>query len=181
MDYLALLRGINVGGKNVVKMADLRLFFEEMGFADVATHIQSGNVLFGAPRQKREELAAQIEAELSGRLGVEIRVVLLSTSDLRGVVERAPEGFGAESHLNDVVFLRKPLTVSRAIGLVEWKEGVDTVWAGRGVLYVSRLTARASSSRLSRIASLPEYRNMTIRNWSSTRKLLRLIESRSAG
>ena len=90
LQYLALLRGINVGGKNLVKMAELRATFEEMGFAAVATYIQSGNVLFRAPRQKRAELAGRIEAELSHRLGTELKVVVLTQADLRGVVEQAP-------------------------------------------------------------------------------------------
>jgi uncharacterized protein (DUF1697 family) len=58
--YLAPLRGINPGGKNLVRMADLRAAFEEMGFGEIATYIQSGNVLFRAPRKKRNELAARI-------------------------------------------------------------------------------------------------------------------------
>ena len=177
--YLALLRGINVGGKNLVKMADLRLAVESMGLADVATYIQSGNLLFSAPRQSRDELAARIESELSRRFGLEQKVVLLTQAQLRGVVEGAPVGFGAESQKCDVIFLRKPLTVRRAFSLVETKEGVDRASAGKGVIYFSRLAARASSSRLSRVVMLPEYQNMTIRSWSTTRKLLLLMESRT--
>ena len=65
VQHLALLRGINVGGKKLVKMADLRTAFEELGFAEVSTYIASGNVLFRAPRQKRAELAARIESDLT--------------------------------------------------------------------------------------------------------------------
>jgi hypothetical protein len=91
--YLALLRGINVGGKNLVKMADLRAAVEPMGFADVATYIASGNLLFRAPRQRREELAARIESELTSRFGVELKVVLLTEAQLKAMVEGAPRGF----------------------------------------------------------------------------------------
>ena len=174
--HLALLRGINVGGKNLVKMADLREAFESMGFADVATYIASGNVLFGAPRQKREEMAARIESDLTRRFGIELKVVLLSEAQLRAVVEGAPRGFGGESHLCDVIFVRKPLTVKKAFSLIETREGVDRAWSGKGVLYFSRLAAKASSSRLNKVASLPEYKNMTIRSWSTTTKLLPLME-----
>src|SRR5688572_7314231 len=87
--YLALLRGVNVGGKSLVKMADLRAAFERMGLVEVATYIQSGNVLFRAPRQKGKELAARIESELHRRLGTKLRVVLLTEAQLRGVVEGA--------------------------------------------------------------------------------------------
>jgi uncharacterized protein (DUF1697 family) len=176
--YLALLRGINVRGKNLVKMAELRAAFESMGFADVATYIASGNVLFRAPRRRREELAARIESELTRRFGIELKVVLLTEAHLTAVVEGAPSGFGGDSHLWDVVFVRKPLTVKKAFGVIEVREGVDRAWAGRGVLYFSRLAAKATSSRLNKVASLPEYKNMTIRNWSTTTKLLALLESR---
>jgi uncharacterized protein (DUF1697 family) len=176
--YLALLRGINVGGKNLVKMADLRAAFEAIGFPDVATYIASGNVLFRAPRQRREALAARIESDLTRRFGAELKVALLTEAHLRGVVEGAPRGFGGDSHLWDVVFVRKPLTVKKAFGVVELREGVDRAWPGRGVLYFSRLTAKATSSRLNKVASLPEYKNMTIRSWRTTTKLLTLMESR---
>ncbi len=77
-----------------------------------------------------------------------------------------------------MVFVRKPLTVKKALGVIEIREGVDRAWPGRGVLYFSRLAAKATSSRLNKVASLPEYKNMTIRNWRTTRKLLTLMESR---
>lgn len=178
---LALLRGVNVGGKNAVKMDELRSAFEEMGFADVATYINSGNVLFRAPRQELDELAARLEEELTRRFGLELKVVVLTEAQLRSVVEAAPTGaeFGDGDHRSDVIFLRKPLTVAKAFGVVEAKEGVDHAWRGKGVLYFSRLTARASSSRLSKVVALPEYQDMTIRSWSTTTKLLALMDSRA--
>jgi uncharacterized protein (DUF1697 family) len=178
VQYLALLRGVNVGGKNLVKMLELRAAFEQMGFGDVATYIASGNVLFRARRQNRGELAARIESELAQRFGSELKVVLLTQAQLKTVVDGAPTGFGAKSHLCDVVFLRKPLTVRKTFSVIELREGVDRAWAGKGVLYLSRLAARATSSRINRIASQPEYKNMTIRSWSTTAKLLPLMESR---
>jgi uncharacterized protein (DUF1697 family) len=173
--YLALLRGINVGGKNLVKMADLRAAFEELGFADVATYIQSGNVLFRAPKQASSELALQIERALSRRYDAELKVVLLTSAQLRRVVDGAPKGFGGESHRCDVIFLRKPLTVKKAFPLFETREGVDQAWPGNGVIYFSRLASKASGSRLSRIVALPEYKEMTIRSWSTTTKLNELM------
>ena len=175
--YLALLRGINVGGKNLIAMADLRTAFEELGLSDVTTYIQSGNVLFRAPRQRRDEMAARIESELTRRFGLEQKIVLITEAQLKAVVAGAPRGFGGGSHLCDVVFVRKPLTVKKAFGLIETRDGVDRASAGKGVIYFSRLAAKASSSRLNKVASLPEYKNMTIRSWSTTTKLLDRIES----
>jgi uncharacterized protein (DUF1697 family) len=178
VQYLALLRGINVGGKNMVKMADLREAFERMDLADVATYIQSGNVLFRAPRQKRDALAARLEKGLSRAFGIELKVVLLTKAQLRGVVEGAPRGFGGEGYLCDVVFLRKPLTVKQAFAGFEMREGVDQAWAGKGVVYFSRLQAQAQRSRMSKVVGTPAYKNMTIRSWRTTTKLLGLMEER---
>ncbi len=182
VQYLALLRGINVGGKNLVKMADLRAWpaFEELELEEVATYIASGNVLFRAPRQKREALAARIESKLSKRFGTELRVVLMTAAEMKGVVKGAPRGFGAETHRCDVIFLRKPLTVKKAFGVLETREEVDKAWPGKGVVYFSRLAAKASGSRLSRVVALPEYQNMTIRSWSTTTKLHALMKSRAS-
>jgi uncharacterized protein (DUF1697 family) len=181
VQFLSLLRGVNVGGKNLVKMADLRAAFEEMGFADVATYIASGNVLFRAPRQKREGLAVRIESELSQRFGIDLKTVLLTEAQLRSVVEGAPKGFGADTDRCDVIFLRGPLSASKAFALVELRDGVDRAWAGKGVLYFSRLSARASSSRLNKLMVKPEYKEMTVRSWSTTKNLLELMDSRRAG
>ena len=180
VQYLALLRGINVGGKSLVKMADLRGAFESMGLAGVTTYIASGNVLFRAPRQKREELAARIESELTRTFGMELKVVLLTETQLRTVVGDAPRGFGGESHLSDVLFVRRPLTVKRAFAAIETRDGVDRAWPGKGVLYFSRLAEQRTRSRLGKVASRPEYKDLTIRSWSTTTKLLALLESRSS-
>jgi uncharacterized protein (DUF1697 family) len=177
--YLALLRGINVGGRNLVKMDDLRSAFESMEFADVTTYIASGNVLFRAPRQKREALAARIESDLTRRFDTELKVVLLTEALMKGVVEGAPRGFGGASHRCDVVFVRKPLTVRKLFGALEFREGVDRAWPGKGVVYMSRLDAKATTSRLNKVASLPDYKDLTIRNWNTTTKLLALMDERA--
>jgi uncharacterized protein (DUF1697 family) len=65
IQHLVLLRGINVGGKNIIKMADLRACFEGMGFATISTYIQSGNVLFRSAEKDKARLTKKIEAGLS--------------------------------------------------------------------------------------------------------------------
>lgn len=179
VQYLALLRGVNVGGKNLVKMAELRAAVEAMGFTDVATYIASGNLLFFAPRQSQAELAARLETELTSHFGIDLKLVLLTEPQLKQIVDGAPRGFGAATDRCDVIFLRKPLTARRAFSILELKEGVDRAWAGKGVLYFARLAERASSSRMSKIVMTPEYKNMTIRSWSTTTKLLALMDSRA--
>ena len=178
--HLALLRGINVGGKNLIKMADLKACFEENGFDNVATYIQSGNVLFESPESSAAKLTAQIEKMLGGSFDYVASVVVRSRAQLRKVVDGAPKGFGTQPsrYRYDVLFLKPPLTAKKALKEIPLKEGVDEVYAGPGVLYHSRLASRASSSRLSRVASMPIYQSMTIRNWNTTTQLLERMNSR---
>ncbi len=170
VQYLALLRGINVGGKNAVAMAELREEFEELGFADVATYINSGNVLFRGKREKMETLSARIEKALTKRFKIDLKVVVLTEAQMRKVVADAPKDAGHADYRWDAIFVRKPLTVKKVLGLIDLKEGVDRAWAGKGVVYFSRLDSKASSSRLSKFAGMPEYKDVTVRNWNSTTK-----------
>jgi uncharacterized protein (DUF1697 family) len=179
--YVALLRGINVGGKNAVPMPALKAAFEAAGFRDVRTYIQSGNVLFTAPSSSQAELTGRLERTIRSAFDdYDASVVLRSRSQMRTVVEKAPKGFGSQpaKYRYDVVFLKPPLTAKTAIKDVSTKEGVDRIWAGTGVLYMSRLDSRATQSRLNRIASLTIYKHMTIRNWNTTTKLAELVDAK---
>ena len=180
--YLALLRGINVGGKNIIKMAALKACLEDAGFSDVATYIQSGNVLFTAPAKVDRALEATIEEALSKAFSYKSRVVVISHEQLRTAVKKAPKGFGADpaKYRYDAIFLKDPLTAKEAMKSVSTKEGVDQAWPGNGVLYFSRLIEKATSSHLSRIVGMPVYQDMTIRNWNTTTKLLALMDARAA-
>ncbi len=178
--YVALLRGINVGGKNPIPMPALKATFEAEGFDDVRTYIQSGNVVFAAPSSSVVELTRRIEPMLAKAFDhYDASVVVRSTGQMRSIVDRAPDGFGVEpaTYRYDVTFLKAPLTAKAAMKDVPTREGVDRLWAGTGVLYSSRLISRASQSRLSRIVSMPVYKNMTIRNWNTTTKLLQMLEA----
>ena len=93
--YVALLRGINVGGKNLIRMTELAACFAEHGFGAVATYIQSGNVLFAAPERSASALARRLEEMLATSFNYRASVVLRNERQLRQVVEQAPEGFGS--------------------------------------------------------------------------------------
>jgi uncharacterized protein (DUF1697 family) len=177
--YVALLRGINVGGRNPVAMGELRSAFEDSGHADVTTYIQSGNVLFRS-NASRATLETDIERVLAARFGIATVVVVRSHAQLRSVVVDAPPGFGAEParYHSDAIFLRSPLTPAQVMKIVQLREGVDRAWPGKGVVYFERLSAERTKSRMSSIVGTPEYANMTIRSWATTTKLLALLDDR---
>jgi uncharacterized protein (DUF1697 family) len=156
--YVALLRGINVGGNNVIRMADLRACLEVDGFGDVRTYIQSGNVLFTASGSSAT-LTARLERTLSAGFGYGATVAVRSARPFRAIVDAAPEGFGIdrERYRCDVLFLMPPLTPARAIADVPTREGVDRAWTGPGCCTSNDSTPgpdRAGSRRSSRCRSI---------------------------
>jgi uncharacterized protein (DUF1697 family) len=175
--YVTLLRGINVGGRNLIKMPALKACFEANGFENVSTYIQSGNVVFEAPDRRSLQLTRRIEEMLAEAFDYVPAVVVRNREQMQAIVARAPKGFGAEpkKYRYDVIFLKEPLRANAAMKHLPTNPAVDQAHAGTGVLYVSRLIPKATQSRLNKLISSPIYPSVTIRNWNTTTKLLELM------
>ncbi len=87
--YIALLRGINVGGKNIIKMAELRQVLESIGLCDVKTYIQSGNVLFKS-NETEESLNSKIEHEIEAVFGICVKIILRTAEELERIILNCP-------------------------------------------------------------------------------------------
>jgi uncharacterized protein (DUF1697 family) len=177
--YVALLRGINVGGKNKLPMAGLKKCLEQMEFSDVATYIASGNVIFESDKGP-EEIKAQIEQALPKSFKLEsklVKVLVLSRNQLQAIITKKPKGFGEqpEKYHSDAIFLMG-IDSAQAMEVFNPREGVDKVWPGDGVIYSQRLSSLRTKSRLSKIMGTPAYKSMTIRSWQTTTKLLEILK-----
>jgi uncharacterized protein (DUF1697 family) len=182
--YVILLRGINVGGKNIVPMAALKTCLEGLGFTDVSTYIASGNALLTSGKPS-DEIKAMVETALinSFKLDSElIKVLVLSRSQLQGVIDNKPGAFGdqPEKYHSDAIFLID-IDAAQAMPVFNPREGVDQVWPGDGVIYSQRLSALRTKSRLSKIVASPLYSSMTIRSWSTAIKLLSMLNGLNPG
>jgi uncharacterized protein (DUF1697 family) len=105
-------------------------------------------------------------------------VLVLTHDQLRTVIRQKPDGFGDEpqKYHSDAIFLMD-ISPADAMAVFRPREGVDRVWPGPGVVYSQRLSAERTKSRLSRIMLSPLYQSMTIRSWSTTTKLLELLDA----
>lgn len=177
--FVALLRGINVGGRNPVAMPDLVDCLEAAGFADVRTHLASGNVLFSArgDRTSEAKLEAAVETALRERFGFEIPTVVRSRDAFAATIEQAPADHGSDSLRSDVFFLKAPLTTAEVLAeMPELREGVDSIAPGPGALYFSRVKARATKSRIQKLMAMPVFTQMTVRSWKTATRLLELLD-----
>jgi uncharacterized protein (DUF1697 family) len=179
MKYVVLLRGINVGGKNIVPMSGLKKVLGGLGFSDVSTWIASGNVILESDRSV-DEIKTRIEEAMPHYFELDdenIKVLVLPGIQLRSVVQNKPRGFGEypEKYHSDIIFLMGVDPV-QAMTLFNPREGVDSVWPGLGVVYSQRLSAQRTKSRLNKIMMTAEYKSMTIRTWATITRLLEMLE-----
>jgi len=191
--HVALLRGINVGGRNKVPMAELREVVASLGHTGVSTYIQSGNVLFSTGGADAGKLAAALEAAISERFGLWASVVVLSRDELAQILAGNPYRDEPNPKLVHVVFLNAELPrdvldrIAAAQAAAEAKGSRDTVQAAGRVLYLHTPdgfgTSELAQVLLSRILSPPAKQKKqalaaTARNWATATKLLSLCEEK---
>lgn len=174
--YLALLRGINVGGKNVIPMADLRECFTGLGFEDVTTYIQSGNVMFRAPSVDE----SGIEAGLAKRFGYHGRLVVLSRRRYLSSVARAPDWWGGtDSHRHNALFTLTGTTPARVLKALPPPTEYESIATAPGVIFWSASKGHLTRTMfVSKLVGHPTYKELTIRNSKTTVRLAGLLSEK---
>jgi len=173
---VALLRGINVGRAKRVAMADLRAAVEGLGYRDVKTLLNSGNVVFTAPRAAPRDAAARIEKALATGLGVSSRVTVLTAAEVAAAVAECPllEVAGDPSRLL-VAFLRDPADRPKVEPLLAQDWAPDALAVGTRVAYLW-CPEGMIDSRLAEAVGRALGDGVTTRNWATVRKFQALAE-----
>jgi uncharacterized protein (DUF1697 family) len=173
--FVALLRGINVGGQNKVPMPELRSLFASLGLADVATYIQSGNVVFTSPTSDAQDLAASLERRIAEVFGVRARVLMRTAAELEAIAQSNPFPAGkADPTKLHVVFLDRAPAPSAVAALDPGRSPPDEFSVRGREIYLhlptgaarSKLTIDYFEGRLGVTA--------TARNWNTVTRLLGL-------
>ena len=176
--FLALLRGINVGGKNVFRKEDLRQCFLDIGFDNVRTFIQSGNILFQADENSIRRLTLCVELGLAKRFSYDAKAVVFSHSKYRAAMETAPKGWGTdETQKHNVLFNLAGLTSKTLFSLLPTpKHEIETLTLGPGVLFWSASKKHLTKTTLMKLPKNRVYKRLTIRNHRTALRLLELLE-----
>jgi uncharacterized protein (DUF1697 family) len=178
--YVALIRGVNnIGTSRRVAMADLRVLFEGLGFRDVCTLLNSGNVIFSASNQTRDDVLARVEKGLAAKLDLTSRVTLLSGQEVAAVVRYNPFSDVA-SNPSDllVVVPRMRSDQGRLRPLLKERWAPEAFALGSRVAYVWCANG-VSRSRLWAAVDRALERSGTARNIATFTKLKALIEGAS--
>ena len=179
--YVALLRGINVGGKNRLPMSDLVARVEEVGGSDVRTYIQSGNVAFMASRAAARRFPASLSRAIAAAHGLQVPVVLRSADELRDAASGNPfltEGVDPKTlHL---AFLAELPSVAR-VDALDPQRSVGDSFVVRGREVYLHLPGGVAKTKLSNAWLDAQLGTVsTVRNWRTVGKLLELVDSLSA-
>ena len=177
MVWVALLRGINVGGNNMVSMKSLKERFERLGFDDVSTYINSGNVLFRTATTDGRALESKIDAMLSREYGLQGRTVVRSYPEMVRLVKTIAKTWNGDTEWRyNVVFLRHSIDSKRVLDGIEPKTDIERVVYCPGTLLWSARLNQLTRSVMLKVASKPIYKEMTVRNVNTTMKLLDLMK-----
>ena len=179
MEYVALLRGINVGGNNKVVMSELREQIAAVGFGHVRTYINSGNLLFEAEDQaSREDVAQTVEDILARHYDFPIRLALLTAQDYLAQLEELPDWWHGEVARRDALFYTRGLDRSHVRERIEAMElGDEAVHFGEHAVFWGKFDEKSflKTAYHKRLLREDFYRQVTIRSGSTVEKIAAML------
>ncbi|MNB90709.1 hypothetical protein D3C75_377700 [compost metagenome] len=172
--YIALLRGINVGGNKIIKMLDLKAMFQSLGFANVRTYIQSGNVVFESDEGSVSLLSGVIERQIHEVFGFEVSVIIRTLAEMENVIANDPFQLSEPEEFKRwyVTFLPAEPSAEALDKLRTYENGPDKVrFVGREMYILYEVSVSQSSLfkvPFDKILGMP----ITARNWNTVNKLV---------
>ena len=175
MRYVALLRGINVGGNSIIEMAELRTCIAKLGHVDVRTYIASGNVLFESPERSAAKLEAALERAIERTFGLPVPVVVRSRREIEAIAAHIPAAWVRDKELRvTVAYLLRGADARTIAKALKPRDGIDGLVTAPGALIWSIRRDALTRTGL-RLVGTPVYKQMTLRNANTALKLAELV------
>ena len=171
--YVAFLRGVNLGPTNKISMPELREMATELGYTDVASYINSGNLIFASPKQ-RGALEPEISAAIGRRFGARIDVAVRTPAQLRKIVDQNPYPDGSPSQVT-VAFLTKPAPAEAKQKVAEIATDAEPFRFAGSEVYVHYTNGLGRSKLAEKFSSVIGV-SATVRNLNTVTKVLALCE-----
>jgi uncharacterized protein (DUF1697 family) len=175
--FVALLRGVNVGGNNMISMSSLKKSFETIGFTHVVTYINSGNIIFKTKEADARKLEKRIEQMLSKEYQMDSKVVVRSLAELEKLVNSLPPGWNGDSRWRyNVIFLRHTIDSEKIVAELPFNSEVEQISYRPGTLLWSAEVSEISRTNMQKLSSRKIFQDMTVRNLNTTKKLYELMK-----
>lgn len=175
--FVALLRGVNVGGNNMINMGALKESFREMGFVRVQSYINSGNIIFATKETDARKLEKKIEQMLSKDYELGSKVVVRSVAEMEQLVDSLPPSWGEDSRSRyNVIFLRHTIDSEDILAEMPFQKDVEQLFYRPGTVLWSAEVSEITRSNMAKLSSRKMFQDMTVRNLNTTRKLCALMK-----
>ncbi len=175
--FVALLRGVNVGGNNMISMRALKESFEALGFDEVSTYINSGNIIFKSKETDARKLEIKIERMLAKDYQLDSKVVIRTLPEMEKLVQALPRSWNDATRWRYyVIFLRHTIDSEEILAELPPNPDVEEIVYHPGTLLWSALISDLTRSRIQKLSTRKIYKDMTIRNLNTTQKLLSLMK-----
>jgi len=177
MGYIALLRGINVGGKNKIDMKLLKQTFERVGMNDVRTYINTGNIIFSSKITSKMELSRILEEAIQLDFDLNIRVVIRTVDEFKVIINSIPDSWKNDKDMkSDVMFLWDEVDDESVLTNLVIKPDIDTVIYVPGAILWSIEKKNVNKSGMIKIVGSKLYKQVTVRNVNTARKIYELMQ-----
>jgi uncharacterized protein (DUF1697 family) len=176
--YVALLRGINVGGNAIINMVKLKGCFEDLGYKSVKTYINSGNVIFVSALKDIGNLEAQIEKTIEENFSLNVRVVVRNFEQMEKLIHQMPKNWDAldKEHKYNVIFLSSRIDNPGILKGLQPKPEIEELHYHPGVLFWAAKTSDLTKSNMIKLSKSAFYKEMTVRNLNTTQKIYELMQ-----
>ncbi|HEV2412762.1 MAG TPA: DUF1697 domain-containing protein [Candidatus Saccharimonadales bacterium] len=176
--YVAFLRGVNVGGNGLIKMSELKDALAAHGFQDVRTYIASGNVIFSSESGDKDALTKSVASVIEKTFSLNVSVAIFRADDWKQVIKAAPPWWGKDKTWRHNIFiLIEPYEIAKLVTTIgTLRTGMEKLKVGDGVLYQSiAIEAIGKGVTGSKLIANSAYKQISIRNYNTARKLAELL------
>lgn len=176
--YVALLRGINISGKNKISMAELKAYLKEAGFDNITTYLNSGNVIFSNPSDNETTLGDELEELIRDKYALQIPVLVISIESMNDALNNAPDWWGTKNNeiYDNLIFVMPPATaeeISLKIGAPT--KNLEKIHIYRNIIFWSFDRQNYSKANWwKKTASAGIGERITIRTANTVRKIVEL-------
>lgn len=176
--YIAFLRGVNISGKNKVPMAELKMGFERLGYREVKTYQNSGNVIFSSDENDIERITKEIAMMIKNQFVLDIPVFIIAKEELENILCNVPDWWGNEDKevYDNLIFIMPPATFTDVFNEIgEPKEGLEKIQSCRKVIFWSFSRKNYQKTNWwAKTANISISSKLTIRTANTVRKVVEM-------
>ena len=177
MKYIALLRGINISGKNKIVMSELKKEFDNLGYQEITTYLNSGNVIFETDLEDKNAIKNNIQLMIKDKFNFDIPTYIITSQELKELLNHSPEWWGKDDKeiYDNIIFIIPPTTYSEVFNTIGCPNEYEKIQEHKNNIFWSfDLKNYRKSNWWSKTASTDISDKITIRTANTMRKILEI-------